>query len=216
MGYVHGVTSEEPPPPKVLTLDAVRWSIEVLHDPYIHELFTAYLHIRQRGIESGSMSSIVPLWSEVSDLLRVPGGPPNKPHYRPFVSRGHQYWLNENIAGSFAPSSGRQAQRFMLNAAGNGFDLPADHATQALNTYLRGKRVPAWALGGYFLRNYGFDPAASEVGDLVDGFRRVFRFDSADQGTDFDILFTTGGEPDIDWFEPWRGPADDGKAAADA
>jgi hypothetical protein len=204
-------TSQPVPPRKVLTLDAVRRSIEALHKPYIHEQFLAYLHIRKRGVESGSTRAIEPVWTEVGALLAVGGGPPNKPNYRPFSSRSKRdpagYWLNPNIPGSFAPRSLRTTSRFMLNAAGNGFDLPADHAAQALAVHLKGKRQPAWPFAGYFLRNYSFDPAASAVSDLIDGFRQVFRFDSADRGSDFDTLFTTGGEPNITWFEPLQPPA---------
>jgi hypothetical protein len=211
VGYLHGVTSGEPPL-NVLTLDAVHRSIEALHKPYIHEQFLAYLHIRKRGVESGSMTGIAPVWTDVGRLLDMPGGPPNKPNYRPFSSRTRHdpagYWMNPNIPGSYAPSSGRKAQRFMLNAVGNAFDLPSDHASQALDTHLKGKRQPAWPFAGYFLRNYGFDPAASSgVDDLITAFRRVFRFDSTDRGADFDILFTTGDEPAITWFEPLPPPA---------
>lgn len=215
-------TSQPEPQRKVLTLHAVRLSIEALHKPYIHEQFLAYLHIRKRGVESGSMTGIEPVWTEVGRLLAVDGGPPNKPNYRPFSSRSRHdpagYWLNPNIPGSFAPRSLRTTSRFMLNAAGDGFDLPTGHAAQALAVHLRRKRQPAWPFAGYFLRNYSFDPAVSGVSDLIDAFRQVFRFDSADPGSDFDTLFTTGGEPDIAWFEslpPPGDPADNEEPADD-
>lgn len=215
--YAHAVSgdsigiptaAQSPPVRNVLTIDAVRRSIAALHEPYIHEQFLAYLHIRQRGIESGSMTGIEPRWSDVGKLLDVPGGPPNKPNYRPFSSRTKHdpagYWLNRNIPGSYAPRSLRATSRFMLNAAGDGFDLPTDHAAQALNIHLRGVCQPAWAFAGYFLRNYSFDATASTAGDLIAAFREVFRFDSAAAGSDFDTLFATGDEPSIVWFEPLR------------
>ncbi|MCZ4579428.1 hypothetical protein O4158_10100 [Gordonia amicalis] len=195
------------PPRKVLTLDAVRRSIATLQKPFIHEQFIAYLHIRKRGIEDGSMTVIEPRWGDVSTLLAVAGGPPNKPHYRPVSSRTKHdpsgYWLNPNIAGSYAPKSLRSASRFMLDSAGN-FSLPNDHAQQSLEAHLRGKRQPAWPFAGFFLRDYSFDAAAGTVEDLIDGFRQVFRFDVPGPGSDFDVLFTTGDEPSIDWFEPLR------------
>lgn len=198
------------PSRKVLTIEAVRRSIDALHKPRIHEQFLAYLHLRERGVTTGSMTSIEPSWNVVvSKLLDVPGGGPSKPHYLPIASRKKdpaRYWMNPNIPGSFAPSSLRTASRFMLNSAGNGFDLPSDHAVQALNAHLNGARQPAWMFAGYLLRNYGFDPAASTAGDLIDGFRQIFRFDSTGPGTDFDVLFTVGNEPDITWFEPLPEP----------
>lgn len=192
------------PPRKVLTVDAVRQSIAALHKPFIHEQFIAYLHIRKRGVEDGSMIDIEPRWGDVSDLLAVAGGPPNKPHYRPVSSRTKHdpsgYWLNPNIPGSYAPKSLRSVSRFMLDSAGN-FSLPNDHAQQSLAAHLKGKRQPAWPFASFFLRNYSFDPSAATIDDLIDGFRRVFRFDSTGPGTDFDTLFTIGDGPDIEWFE---------------
>lgn len=204
------VVTQSASPRNVLTVDAVRRSIEALHKPYIHEQFLAYLHIRERGIAAGTLTAIEPVWTSVGKLLNVPGGPPNKPNYLPFSSRNKKdpagYWMNPNIPGSYAPRSLRNTSRFMLNAAGNGFDLPVDHARRALDVHLKGKRQPAWPFAGYFLRNYTFAPSAATAADLIDGFRKVFRFDSVDPGSDFDILFTTGGEPDITWFEPMPPP----------
>lgn len=158
------------------------------------------------------MNGIEPVWAEVGRMLAVEGGPPNKPYYRPFSSRTRHdpagYWLNKNIPGSYAPRSLRNKSRFMLNASADGFDLPPGHAAQALDVHLNRKRQPAWAFAGYFLRDYGFDPSATTADDLVTGFRAVFRFDSAEIGSDFDTLFTTGDEPDISWFEPVRHRSD--------
>lgn len=202
--------TQSQPVRNVLTVDAVRRSIEALHEPFIHEQFLAYLHVRKRGVETGSMTGIEPVWSEVGELLAVEGGPPNKPYYRPFSSRiKHDpagYWLNRNIPGSYAPRSMRTKSQFMLNASADGFDLRTGHAAQALDAHLNRKRQPAWPFAAYFLRNYSFDPSASTAADLVDAFRKVFRFDSEGSGSDFDVLFTTGGEPDITWFEPTRPP----------
>jgi len=204
--------SQSAPPPNVLTIEAVRRSIEALHKPRIHEQFLAYLHLRERGITAGSMTSIEPSWNVmVSKLLGVPGGGPARPHYLPFASRKKKdparYWMNPNIAGSFAPSSLRTASQFMLNSTGDAFDLPADHAALALSAHLGGVPQPAWMFAAFLLRNHGFDHSASTAADLIDGFRRVFRFDSTGPGTDFDTLFTVGNEPDITWFEPLPEPA---------
>ncbi|MGW0247994.1 hypothetical protein ACWDYH_15310 [Nocardia goodfellowii] len=193
------------PPRKVLTVDAVRRSIDTLHKPFIHEQFLAYLHIRKRGIEEGATTNIEPVWAEVSKLLAVDGGPTNKPNYLPFSSRTthdpSRYWKNSNIAGSYAPSSLRRKSRFMLDASERKFSLPADHAQQALAVHLDNHRQPAWPFAGFFLRNYSFDSSAATVADLIDGFCQLFRFDATGAGSDFDTLFTTGTEPDIAWFE---------------
>ena len=194
------------PPAQVLTIDAVRRSIEELHKSRIHEQFLGYLHARACGIEQGTMTGITPDMSEISRLLAVPGGPVNKPHFLPMSSRTKQdlsgHWLNPHIPGSFSPSSLRTASAFMLGAQKGKFDLPSDHVDQALNNHLNGMRRPVWPLAAYLLRNYSFDPAATDAQNLIDGFCKVFLFDSTGAGSDFDTLFTTGSEPGIDWFEP--------------
>ncbi len=193
----------------VLTLSAVKSGIGMLQGLRIHEQFPAYLHLRQRALETGAMTDIDPIWNHVGDLLKMPGGPANKPNYRPWSSRKVKdpsgFWLNKNLAGSFAPSSARTISRFMLNAAGDGFALPADHAQHAFASLLKGERVPAWAFAAYYLRNYGFRLTdAGGHDDLIDGFKREFFFANA---TDFEILFDDT-EPDVafDWFEPHRRP----------
>lgn len=198
----------------VLTLVAVKAGIDTLQSQRIHEQFPAYLHLRQRGLAAESLNNIEPVWHEVGELLWMPGGPPTKPHYRPFSSRNLKdpsgYWFNENLAGSYAPSSVRSTSRFMLNQTGNGFALPPDHAQQAVRVLLKGTKVPAWALAAYYLRNYGFTfEGDGEYGDLVQAFKEQFLFD---QDTDFDTLFEDE-EPQFftdDWFEPFdRSPSEE-------
>lgn len=207
------------PPRQVLTLDAVRRSIEELHKSSIHEQFLGYLHARACGIKQGTLTGITPDMSEISRLLAVPGGPANKPHFLPMSSRTKQdlsgHWLNPNIPGSFSPSSLRTASAFMLSTKKGKFDLPDDHVAQALKNHLNGERRPVWPLAAYLLRNYSFDPDAIGPQDLVDGFCKVFSFDSTDAGSDFDALFTTGDEPQIAWFEPLEAHAAAPEGAAD-
>ncbi|MFI6686279.1 hypothetical protein [Streptomyces sp. NPDC050485] len=196
-------TGEEPSL-RVLTLRVVRAGIDTLQGQRIHEQFPAYLHLRQRALASGSLTDIEPAWNEVGELLNMPGGPPNKPNYRPFASRNLKdpsgYWFNRNLAGSYAPSSVRSTSQFMLNPAGDGFALPSDHASQALTTFLKGTKVPAWALAAYYLRNYGFSfEGDGGYADLIVAFKQEFLFG---QSSDFDILFEDE-DPLLtsDWYE---------------
>lgn len=188
-----------------LSLEAVRLSIKRLHKSNIHEQFIAYLHVRKRSIELGTATAITPKFSEVAELLEVPGGPPNKPHFLPFSSRSQNgiggHWMNPNIPGSFAPSSLRARSSFMRGSRKGQFSLPADHVEKALENHLNGERRDVWTLASYLLRNYSFPEDASTVDDLIDGFCRVFLFGSTAEGSDFDKLFTVGNEPTIQWFE---------------
>jgi hypothetical protein len=197
---------------QVLTREAVKAGISALKGQRIHEHFPAYLHLRKLGITSGSLTNLNPEWKEVSDLLRMPGGPPTKPHYRPFSSVNRKdesgYWYNKNLAGSYAPKSIRATSAFMLEANGDGYELPVDHAQQALVRLLKGQKVPAWALAAYYLRNHAFvfegDGGYSE---LIAAFTKEFGFE---EGTDFDVLFEDQ-EPtgfSDDWFEPFARDTD--------
>jgi len=202
----------EPPgqPMYVLTLKVIRAGIGTLQGQRIHEHFPGYLHLRQRAVRNGSLSAIQADWNEVSELLRVDGGPSNKPHYRPFSARNLRdpsgYWYQRNLPGSYAPASIRNTASFMLDAARSGYELPADHAQQALTLMLRGVRVPAWALAAFYLRDYGFtlDPPGGHD-DLIDAFKEEYLFN---RGSDFAILFDVTEPTSIEgqWFIPYGAP----------
>lgn len=193
----------------VLALGVVRAGIKALQGQRIHEHFPGYLYLRQRAMRAGSLSAIEADWNEVSHLLRVDGGPSNKPHYRPFSSRNLRdpsfYWYQRNLPGSYAFASIRPdaPAAFMLGATRSSYELPADHAQQALARMLRGTRVPAWALAAFYLRDYGFtlDPPGTHD-DLVDAFKEEYFFN---QGNDFDVLFDATDPVSIEgpWFEPY-------------
>ncbi|MEU4110221.1 hypothetical protein [Streptomyces sp. NPDC027717] len=192
----------------VLTKAAVIAGIGALKAQRIHEHFPAYLQLRKLAVASGSLTKINPDWKEVSDLLKMPGGPPTKPHYRPFSSVNRRdetgYWYNRNLAGSYAPKSIRATSSFMLNANGDDYALPTDHAQLALDKLLKGTKVPAWALATYYLRNYGFAfEGEGGYDELITAFRKEFCFG---QDTDFDVIFEDN-EP-IQFTEPWFEPFD--------
>jgi hypothetical protein len=202
----------------VLTRVAVKAGMDALKSQRIHEHFPAYLELRRLAVTSGSLTNLKPEWKVVSDLLKMPSGPPTKPHYRPFSSRNLKdesgYWYNPNLAGSYAPKSMRATSGFMLNANGNDYELPTDHVQQALLRLLKATKVPAWALAAYYLRNYGFVfDGEGGYAELIAAFKKEFAFE---RGTDFDALFEDD-EPIFftdDWFEPCTHPAEESDAPA--
>lgn len=192
----------------VLSLAAVKAGIFTLQRQQIHEHFPGYLYLRKVAIEKGELDHLEPDWGELGKLLRMPGGPPNKPYYRPFASRKVQdpgrYWLNRNLAGSYALKSLREKMRFVVSGDGTEFALPTNHAEQALETLLRGQRIPAWAMAAFMLRNYGFryieEPGFDQ---LLQAFRHEFLLHGTE---DFNVLFSdVRPEPQPDpWFELYR------------
>ncbi|MER5631549.1 hypothetical protein [Streptomyces nitrosporeus] len=201
----------------VLTTEAVKAGINALKRQRIHEHFPAYLHLRKLAVTSGSLTDLSPEWKGVSDLLRMPGGPPTKPHYRPFSSVNRKdesgYWYNKNLAGSYAPKSMRATSAFMLNTNGDEYELPVDHAQQALERLLKGKKVPAWALAAYYLRNHAFIfEGEGGYEELISAFVKEFGFE---EGTDFHVLFEEVEPTQFsdDWFEPFPRVADQGNSS---
>lgn len=142
----------------VLTVDAVKWAIATLRARKIHPHFLAYLQVHRRWTYDGSFD---PRWAELRPLLEMPNGPPKKPNYRPLWntdSDGSAYWLNGNLAGSFAPKSIRNS---FLVADGD-YVFPENHAALALDSFLYGDRAPALPLGAYLFRNFGFRISTAE------------------------------------------------------
>lgn len=187
----------------VLTLRAVRWAIGELKSSKVHPFFLAYLHLRRHTEFAGS-SRVTPAWDELGDFLRVKGGPPNKPYFRPFwngnVEDASRYWLNANIAGSYAPSSLRTVPRTVIDTDGAEFILLEGHAQRARHNLLYDTRISAVATAAFFFRDYGFlpDDPTAQPADLLAPLIRDFRLSN----DDFDLLFHSDVPSNIsDWFE---------------
>jgi hypothetical protein len=195
----------------VLTETVIRWGIEELLDRKVHAFFPAYLEIRRAALEAESGSAVQPDWGILGGYLAVPGGPPKKPYFRPFWHQSRkagQDWLNENIAGSYAPSSIRKVPATVVLPDGSGYALRGGHARLALKNLLYGQQLPAYPLVTFYYRNFGFTtdgPALSPDG-LIDIFREDFGFRDEIETEEFGTLFSTDIPDRTDWFEPWRPP----------
>lgn len=197
---------DEDPPVFVPTVEAVQWAIETLTASRVHPFFLAYVHLRRWDIEQETEGGIRADWEQLGEFLEVPGGPPGKPFYRPFlngqVKDNSRYWLNPNIAGSYAPSSLRNVPLKVVETGDGLFYLKEDHAELALENLLFGEPLSAVAFAFFYYRNFGVvTPAASPAPlDLVAVFARDFQFSPLDD--DFDVLFETDFPDDMgSWFE---------------
>jgi hypothetical protein len=188
----------------LLTIDAVKWAIGTLSGRRIHPHFLAYLQLHRRATLNPSEYVDEPRWAELKPLLEVPGGPPKKPNYRPLWTNvdndGSAYWLNGNLAGSFAKSSIRTTAGFLID--GGRFALAQGHVEKVLEALLYERPAPAVAMGAYFLRNFGFFTVEAPLtaADIVLGFREWFGFEDDDE---FNQLFDSR-HPAVEfpWFEP--------------
>ena len=163
----------------------MQWAISDLQSQRIHPWFLAYLHLRQRSIEQGSSDDIEPHWEELARYMRVSGGPPGKPFYRPLWngkgSDPGRFWLNPNLAGSYSPSSVRELARKVVDTHGSHFELRPNHAEAAFKYLLNETRVSALALAAYLFRDFGFAADRPlEPPDLAAVLRQTFYFAPGD------------------------------------
>lgn len=198
----------------VLRIEMVQDAITVLKPLYIHETFPVFLHLRRRAATLQRWTDLQPdYWDEPAAWLAVPGGPPGKPHFRPFTSRGgsdSSYWLGDNLAGSYQQSSLRGRVKDLYVDSNGLWRLPTlsngePDADQVSRQLLKAKPIPAWAVAVFLYRNRSFveAPLAFTPGDV--GWRDIHRvFQEQFRWTDRErqVLFTWD-LPDPAPFEIW-------------
>ena len=135
-----------------LGVDTVRAAIQTLITTKSHEQLVLYLAILRLKSRDGEKFTEGDVYSVIKPWLELPGRE-GYPYYRPFASRGKQFWMNSNLAGSFAPSSLRSS-RDLFYSSDNALRLPS---VDEITTFLKIKSpVPLWAITCYFLRNASF------------------------------------------------------------
>lgn len=195
-------------PTFVLGLSVIRWGIQELVGRRTHPFFPAYLAIRRAATQQGSSTEIHPRWDDIERFLHVPGGPPNKPNYRPFwhqSSEAGQHWLNENLAGSYAPSSIRTVPRKVIDIdEDGGFSLRKRHWELARKNLLYDQQMPALPLCVFLYRDFGFTTDGPSIGphNLIQVFREDFGYRSDSDDDEFSHLYNASIPDRTDWFEP--------------
>ncbi len=190
----------------VLPVPRVRESITHLLERDTHQFFIAYLHLRRLAAKQGSTTGLSPSWAELGRVLETPGSPsPGKPYLRPFWKgqRGSgQEWLNENLAGSYAPSSLRGVPMQVVETDARGrFNLREDHWRLAFHHLLYDLPISALAIAGFVFRDYGI---LTEVPpgprDIISLFRTEYGYGGEDDEFNhlYDVAWLGAGGP---WSE---------------
>lgn len=204
--------ADDAEPTFVLTRHTVSEAVRALQAVRVHESFVAYLHLRHVAARTGTTTGLTPDWNgEVHEWLEVPGGPPKKPHFRPFASRSRDtatYWMNPNLAGSYAKSSLRSDMRALLVAPDDSFQVPADHAGAfdpapvASAMLYDDEVIPMWALGAFLYRERGFVGTTEPLG--IEAVNEVFRAEFRWTDQEIEMLFDPA-LPVLDHpaFEAW-------------
>lgn len=203
----------------VVPVSRVTDSIQTLLSRDIHPWFMAYLHLKRQSALQGTTNGIRPDWAELSEVLYVSGGPPKKPHLRPFWSgarRANQEWLNENLAGSYAPSSIRGLPFHVVEVdAQRRFVLKENHAQLARQYLLADIPLPVIPLAAFLFRDRGIiSNEPPDERNLIDVFRQTYGYRSDTGSDEFAILFDLdlSGQDDAPWLEPWSGAVEQGPA----
>jgi len=203
------VANPDPSTLWVIRVPAVRMSIEILSKQKIHSTFMMYLYLRMKASE-GKLAEASPSSDELKSLIELPGNP-ESPYYVPMLDRGARdagplpgFWRKRNLAGIWGAATLRRAASLSWLTDGSGqYAMPADNAALALHNLLYDTRVPAAAMGAFFLRDQVFlKDEKPTVDDLVDTFRGRFGFLPTD--ADFDQLFDSMAmviPDDESWFE---------------
>lgn len=169
----------------------------ILRAKKIHPFFAGYLHL-QALASSGRSSNLAPNFADFFDrFFLVKDHPIGTPYIKPFTNQKaseQNLWLNENVAGSYAPSSlrGDQPFRKVVEVSDKEYTLRAGHAKRALKYLLYDDPVPVVALSAFLFRDFGILTDGPKIEDLVDIFAVKFGYASepgGPRGKDFAELF---------------------------
>ena len=176
-----------------LSIPTVEAAIKRLQESKAHEQSVFYLSLLKLSTEYDDLSDCPASAYQqiISKWLDVPGG--SSPYYRPFASRGESYWMNPNLAGSFAPSSLRDEKKTLFYTSEGKLRLPS--VSEISSKLIGGHLIPAWALAAFLFRNCSLASPSEHITDreLVELLSRYFALGDLELFSSiFD--FSTSGE----------------------
>lgn len=186
----------------VLPTDIVRRSIRRLQQSKLQEQFIFYLSIlrlKAKGVDLDECDSSA-YQDDLIQWLRVDGGQfptedDPRPYYRPFASRGSSYWMNPNLAGSFAWSSLRNSMKTLFYTQDKKLRLP--NQSEVVENLTKNKKVDAVDIASYLFRNCSFKTGKTspQVKDLIPPFKTYF---GIKDGDGFEQIFDFSGGQDAE------------------
>ncbi|WP_423746624.1 hypothetical protein V5735_19050 [Haladaptatus sp. SPP-AMP-3] len=194
--------------------DVVRDCLHRLIDEPVHRMFPGYLCLHQQAALEGKTTGLAFPYNEFfDDYLRVKAEGAKTPYFVPFTQATNasleSLWLNENVAGTYAPSSLRSTAPLLeiaeIEKRGHNSEwgLIDDHWKLARLELCSNTKLPVESLAAYLLRDYGFnvdDPSAFTV---VKTFTEEFGYNLGDEA--FSHLYRTGdSEITRDSFEKYE------------
>jgi hypothetical protein len=181
-----------------------------LREQKTHTLFAGYLYLQQRASQLGRLEDLQPEFLPFfKQFLFVDNHPLGAPYIKPFTEQKastKNFWLNENVAGSYAPSSLRPGQPFrqVVNIEGKKYSLPPYHAQRAFEHLLYSVPVQVADLAVVLYRDFGLLGDSLIIEDLIEIFTYEFGYANK-AGDEPDENFRTlySRETTKNWEEDW-------------
>lgn len=197
---------------QVIRKEVVAQCLSRLREQKTHSLFAGYLYLQQRASQLGRLTDLQPdFLSYFEKYFLVENHPLGAPYIKIFTEQkpsDRNLWLNQNIAGSYAPSSLRPGQPFrkVVDIEDKKYSLPSDHARKAFEHLLYFERVRAAELSVVLYRDFGLTKDSMTITDLIDIFAYEFGYtesQGAQPNADFQILFSYDSNENLetDWLE---------------
>ena len=181
-----------------------------LREQKTHTLFAGYLYLQQRASQLGRFEDLQPEFLPFFKQFFLVGNHPlGAPYIKPFTEHKasiKNLWLNENVAGSYAPSSLRHGQAFrqVVIIQEKKYSLLPDHARRAFEHLLYSTPVQVADLAVVLYRDFGLLGDSLTIEDLIAIFTYEFGYanepgDEPDEN--FWILYSL--ESTKTWEEDW-------------
>jgi hypothetical protein len=185
----------------ILKPDVVRDCLHRLIEQPIHPMFPGYLCLNQQAQISGDKAALFFPYNDFFDrYLRIKEEGSSYPYFVPFTEAAEpslaNLWFNENVAGTYAPSSLRSTAPLMQIAE---IVEPGHHAEWRLKNnhwklaraeICNGNQLPAESLSAYLLRDYALEFDDPSAFSLVKIFAEEFGYSIG--GEQFSHLYMTG------------------------
>jgi hypothetical protein len=196
--------------PYVVRRQIVARCLSRLREQKTHTLFAGYLYLQQRASQLDRLEDLQPEFLPFFKQFFLVGNHPlGAPYIKLFTEQKastKNLWLNENVAGSYAPSSLRPGQPFrkVVNIEGRKYSLPFDHAHRALTHLLYSVPVQVADLSVVLYRDFGLLGDSMTIDDLIDIFAYEFGY-AKEPGSETDEKFRIlySRKTTKDWEEDW-------------
>lgn len=186
-------------PSYVLDTATVKDCMWRLVESRIHRHFAGYLCLKQQSSWDGRTTSLsFPYFDFFNSYFKVGDG--MKPYVVPLTHLEdpdpRELWYNENVSGTYAPSSLRSTAPLLkvaeIEEGGHNakWGLKEDHWRLARHNLCNGGQIPVESLAAYLFRDYAIKTDDPNAYTLVSAFADEFGYDLTSE--EFTHLYETG------------------------